>query len=268
MTKVEALKLLDFDVEKKEIFTKDPETKIPDRFAMVRKDTNQIVGVISNRYKVIPHKDVFTKPLTEFAKLYNIEGTHLINNGGKVVIQLLSKQTTRILDKDYKLLIHMINSYDGSTSFRLQIGLYGVASKTIHGMMGQSFVETRRIHLGVSDVVVKELVSETYQTIDRCIPMYTSKLTEYSSKPLMNAYAVPFLEQMGFGKNSIKNIMKELHGETLADMYHALTAFYSSKLTHAKSHGQVLVDINTLTGNVFDSMDKAYSKVNKPVHAI
>lgn len=110
----QAIKLagLDFEVEKQNIFLADG-TVVPDKFANVRTDTNQILGVVGSNYNVVQNREGF-----EF--LDDIIGTDCVYetagslNGSKISYMLAKTEPIKIMGDEFDPYILFTNSFDGS----------------------------------------------------------------------------------------------------------------------------------------------------------
>ena len=110
----QAIKLagLDFEVEKQPIYLADG-TVIDRKFANVRTDTNEVLGVVGENYNIVQNKDGF-----EF--LDSIIGTDCVYEtagslrGGKTSFMLAKTEPIKILGDDFDPYMLFTNSFDGS----------------------------------------------------------------------------------------------------------------------------------------------------------
>jgi len=118
----DAIKLarLDYEVEKRAIQTVDG-TSIADKFATVRKDTNEVLGVVGNRYEIIQNKKAF-----EFFDVLVGEGQAIYHSAGALGkgerMWLLTKlpEIMRIGNEDtVEKYLCLTNSHDGSNALQI-----------------------------------------------------------------------------------------------------------------------------------------------------
>jgi phage/plasmid-like protein (TIGR03299 family) len=99
---------------------------IPDYVANVRSDTNEVLGIVSERYRIAQNKDVFAfaDALIGNGKIpctYETAGS-LFN--GRRVFMLVNMPKSRIVEDEYKPYLCLSNAHDGSAC--LQVFLTGI----------------------------------------------------------------------------------------------------------------------------------------------
>ncbi len=101
---------------------------IPHRFAVIRTDTNEPLGIISDQYQLIPHKEVLEKSREVLLQEKSIfeEKIDVTQNGSHCLIQYTFPDTKIEIQKGdaVSLQIIIVNSYDASTSIRFFIGAF------------------------------------------------------------------------------------------------------------------------------------------------
>jgi hypothetical protein len=143
------VKKVDFDVEEHGLLIETLLTKIPNRKVITRKDNGVPLGIVSNHYKLHKHADVVLQPLKELEKQDFIAlDSHLIRQGAKVVIELISKSSIKIADTDYKSRLLLINSYDATTALRVCYGFASLDGKRSFGLFAEDSFAERLIHVG------------------------------------------------------------------------------------------------------------------------
>ena len=100
-----------------------PLKPIPKFMANVREDTNEVLGIVSDRYKIIQNVDAFqfadelinVEGLTDKA-VYNTAGSLF---GGKKVWMLIELPIERIFDDDIAPYLAVVNTHDGSGALKV-----------------------------------------------------------------------------------------------------------------------------------------------------
>ena len=109
---------LDWDVIQTPIFTKDG-GKIPGYYANVRSTDRSILGVVTERYKIVQNKDAFafTDELLGSGVTYETAGS--LKNGKKVWLLARMPQEFRIAQDKVIPYLVFSNSHDGSGSIKV-----------------------------------------------------------------------------------------------------------------------------------------------------
>ena len=117
-TSAEAIKLagLDWEVQPKPIYTED-NIVIPNHKANVRDIDNKVLGIVTDRYKIIQNKDAFdfTDNLIGEDCKYETAGSLC---GGKKIFLLARMPERKILEEAFDPYICFTNTHDGSGSIR------------------------------------------------------------------------------------------------------------------------------------------------------
>ena len=117
-TSAEAIKLagLDWNVVCEPIYTAD-NIEIPNMKANIRETDRSVLGVVSDRYKIVQNKEAFefTDSLINEEVRYETAGS--LKNG-KVVWMLAKMPERKILDDKFDPYICFTNSFDGSGAIR------------------------------------------------------------------------------------------------------------------------------------------------------
>ena len=100
----------------------------PSHKAIVRTDTNEVLGIHSNGYKLVKHEEVFPVVEDVFNKLLDTNGMQIhntVDNSGARVLRtyLFPEHEIRLpKDDNVALQVRVANSLDASFSFVLQAG--------------------------------------------------------------------------------------------------------------------------------------------------
>lgn len=124
VTYEEALKLgcIDYEVEKRPITTvaADGNTviKIPDKFATVRTDREQVLGVVGSDYTVIQNRDSFAFVEDLLGSGIGVEAAGNYGTDGNKCFILAQGEPLEILGDEVSNHIFISNSFDGGSSIR------------------------------------------------------------------------------------------------------------------------------------------------------
>jgi hypothetical protein len=120
----------DFEVEKRQVMYADETSHVkdmPSRFVTVRKDTDEALGIVSDDYIVIQHKDNMLKLFNivkEFSDDFNVKNKV---EGGRVYTRFVINTDVVIpystKDETAKIMITGVNSYDTSLSFGVSLSM-------------------------------------------------------------------------------------------------------------------------------------------------
>ena len=136
----EALRLagLDWEVVQKPIFTEDWK-KIPDYYANVRSNDNKVLGVVTNRYRIVQNREAFafTDGLLGNGVTYETAGS--LKEGRKVWILAKLPQTFRIAEDRVLPYLVFSNAHDGSGSIKVAMTpIRVVCSNTLNLALGSA----------------------------------------------------------------------------------------------------------------------------------
>jgi phage/plasmid-like protein (TIGR03299 family) len=125
-TSLEAIKLagLDYDVAKTSVFC-SPENinsiVIPDKFATYRTDTNNVFGIVGDRYSIVQNRDAFTffdEIVGEGAAIYETAGC--LGNGEVIFITAKLPDYIRVGNDDLiEQYLFLTSSHDGSGAIQV-----------------------------------------------------------------------------------------------------------------------------------------------------
>lgn len=119
VTSAQALELagLDWEVNSRPIYT-DNGIAIPGYIANTRSSDNKVLGVVSDKYKIVQNKDAFafTDNLLDNDAKYVTAGSL---RGGKNVWMLAQLPTTKILGDDVDNFLCFTNTHDGTGAVRV-----------------------------------------------------------------------------------------------------------------------------------------------------
>lgn len=123
LTVSEAMKAggLDWEVAKRAIVTADEShLDVPDHFAIVRYDTQKVLGVVGKQYTIVQNRDAFS--FFDFAlgeRAATIESVGVIGDGARVFAVAKLPDTVEIVPGDpVEHFILLVTSHDGSSSLQ------------------------------------------------------------------------------------------------------------------------------------------------------
>lgn len=135
-----------FPVELQHLYTKDG--KESTRRAVVRLDTNDIIGDVSNKYKLVNHDHVFGKIQDYMSHFGKYEESYSVErNGARVIGSFLFKNVIGDVKVNDNVGMKIIasTSYDGKSSISLQI--MGLRLKCLNGMaVGEKWTNAHYKH--------------------------------------------------------------------------------------------------------------------------
>ena len=167
------MSLFDFGVEpvKMYYYHNDTKYKIDGKMAVIRSDTGDFMGNHSNKYKLVPHIDLYKKHTEKL----------LDSNIGKSAVQVIdqlwdkgakTRRTVHFLDHTMKvkdgdevtLRSDIFNSIDGAWSFQTFTGAYRSLCLNTLVFGGQKFYHERRKH--TSGLNVNSALAKISGTLD------------------------------------------------------------------------------------------------------
>lgn len=217
---------------------------IPYRFAVIRTDTNQPLGIISNRYQLMPHKEVLEKTREALIqdKLKFQERVNVTKNGAHCLIEYTFPDAKgEIRTGDFiSLQITIINSYDASTSIRFLLGaLRLVCSNGL--VFGKELAYYSQRHTSGLDVTV---IQEKFRDVSK----YFNKRAVPTMGKMSNLKLSIEKSNQLFEKYKDKNIFPQWLVDSAQEHYqteeYTVWNFYNA-FAYAISHGRSRMNIET-----------------------
>ena len=165
---------LGYNVVKKEITTVDG-LYIPDKFATLRDDTNDVLGIVGKQYTIVQNAEAFafTDELVGMGMLYETAG--YFGKGEKLWLEGILPGEYKILGDDIAPYVVFMNTHDGSGSVKVALTFTRViCSNTLNlaiksakrcfsfvhkGSVSARIEEARQV-LGLADTYMKALNTE------------------------------------------------------------------------------------------------------------
>lgn len=144
---------INFDVVRKKLITVDGDET--NRFAIMRKDTNGILGVVSDAYNIIEHKVAFKAADEALKKLggFSLKKLELTRTGSRMYAHFEQDKEMSVGGGDdlIRPTLVMTNSLDGYSRFGFMLGAYRLVCK--NGLMaGVSLMNINVKHTANVDV--------------------------------------------------------------------------------------------------------------------
>lgn len=223
-----------FPVKKVKLMTEGGK-EVPGRRAIIREDTGGVLGVVSDRYQLVPHGDVF-KAASQVSKEFGL-GTEpdrvSVCKGGSVVFgRFFSQANGHVQVKVGDIVrvgVEIFNSYDGS----MPVGLMLIAERLscTNGMVVPetltSFSVKHYPTLQLSDV--RQYLGKVLQQVNRVAEKWHDWSETKAEEPKVREF---FGEVFGHRKRSqlLVRYLQEREDDTVWGAYNFLTRHFSHEL--------------------------------------
>ena len=178
-TSFEAIRLagLDWTVDQREIALLGENKPIKNALANVRSSDGAVLGLVSERYKIVQNYDAFafTDVLIGGDVTYETAGSL---NGGRKIWLLARMPKQKILDDDIEPYLCFTNTHDGTGAVRvLMTPIRVVCNNTLNLAISKAQRAWSVVHTGD----IKQKIAEARETLDLA-NRYMSGLSEYAEK--------------------------------------------------------------------------------------
>lgn len=152
---------------------------IPGKKAIYRTDTNEILGLVGNKYQILPHSQV-VETVFESLDKEKIEYTptkcKVIGHGEKVFLHLLLPEVHQIgeLGDGIQSEIIIKNSYDGTTSFGLELGGYRLVCKNGMRAWHKDLAVTKKHYISEPILFIQQFFTRLKQFKEELVPFFNS----------------------------------------------------------------------------------------------
>jgi phage/plasmid-like protein (TIGR03299 family) len=164
LTSDEAIKeaRLTWTVEQTPVYVEtNRDEPIPGFVANVRSDTNEVLGIVSERYKVAQNKDVFAfadELIGNRRVKCTYETAGSLSNGRRVFM-LVNMPKRKIVEDDYQPYLCLSNAHDGSACLQVFLtGIRVVCNNTLTAALNTAKRKIAIRHLGVMEQRKEEAV--------------------------------------------------------------------------------------------------------------
>ncbi|MDN3661110.1 DUF932 domain-containing protein [Vibrio agarivorans] len=235
-----------FDVEMVDLneIIEAPYLDVAGRQAIIDTTSNRVIAVHGNQYTLVKNAyayDMVNKAITELGVkgVINVDDMYIkdecVNKGGKSIRQyIFPNHFLNFGDERIMMRIIVINSYDGSANFSLQVG--GFRMVCLNGMVtGQKFMNLTKRHSGLINLgdVEKQVVtaSKTFALMgDYWEKLVNTQMTQAQSDTLWTHFATDkATNKLSLQKFAMMNELYENHVKTLGRnhwaAYNSLTAW-------------------------------------------
>jgi hypothetical protein len=256
----EVIDRISFPVAKQSLYYVDPTSRDlrpreAGQFGIVRQDTGSMLGVVSESYGLVTHRQALEPALDLLAGAgFAFKHVALKNDGARLVIEAVNIQNEIVINGDAHFpKIQLVNSYDKSTSIKFNFGFYRLAC--LNGMMVNNedfnFNFSTRHHSDADNTVdrwKKAILNEEW------IEQYRMAL-EILNKPIDRQKAVEVLGLV-FDADLKKNPLENRNVKRAAHLM-----VYGSGQAHDPSRRLTAWDVyNGVTETLRESIDKSNSK--------
>jgi phage/plasmid-like protein (TIGR03299 family) len=218
------------------------------KMATVREDNDKVLGIVGDEYEVVANADLkkLIQPLVD-EQVLSISNMGYLNGGKKVFIQAEIAKDYQVVGEDYRGMITLLNSFDGSTTVSLGTTLVRViCSNTFQTAMKQ-LSEKFRHSEGVTDRFLSSTAVVDY--VNGAMKKYSDYAETLASTPCSAAQfkqAVEAIYQKPVDKmrdnfvaqlNQLFYNGKGNEGKTMYDCFNCVTEFathYSRKSKDAR----------------------------------
>lgn len=242
---MEKLKELDFEVELKKIAIADTNSIIEGKNAIVRKDNKAVLSIVSKDYRLIKHTEAMARPAeTLIAEGFDVRSSYVSHYGAKAILELHSKDTIKINDDNYKTRILLINSYDATTSFRMEFGLFRLICFNGAGFNAPNKDVTSIQHIGADKLFDKDIVMEFMKSRVDYVRSYEEIVNKLANFKVDNdEEAKKIFEKLKFGKRTVNHLLAEWRRDinykpNLYGLYNGITSLMSRKIEKPDKSGK------------------------------
>lgn len=226
----------DFPVELKEIKTSDSSgIAILGKRAVIRTDLNIPLGVVSDKYAVLEHKNVINGFRQALEGQDFKENISLQRDGA----QLYATYTLKDVQAEVKkgdfvgMQFTARNSYDGSTQLRMSLGAIRLVCQ--NGMtITKNFIEYSQKHIGTDmklDVMeVQAEIEKLTSQFKRIVPSMTAMADKVMTKPVELLFDKKSVNLPAYLLKEAQDEFNKAGGNTLWDYYNSLTFAVTHKL--------------------------------------
>jgi len=229
----------DFDIRVEEIKTVESDLIVP-RLAIIRKDTNKVLGVVSDRYQLVHNKTLVEK-FEEYLKDTDTRFRRLFvgstARGNKFYAKYLfpdisvdfgmTQTAYGEVPDNVVMMMEVFNSYDGNTSYGFDFGGYRLVC--LNGLrVYDSLVRFKGLHVG-KDVEIEDLQILSFETIKELfIKKATSwkKMKETDFDAALAGKITQALELTSYYEKKFNEVLeRQQQLKTMWDFYNVITWF-------------------------------------------
>jgi phage/plasmid-like protein (TIGR03299 family) len=242
---------LDWEVSKRQVCVLGADGNfqpIEGKMATVREDNDRVLGIVSNDYEVFANSDLkgIIQPLVD-EQVLTVVNQGYLNHGRKVFVQAQIAKDYQVVGEDYRGMITLLNSHDGTTTVSLGTTMVRVICSNTFTSVMKKLTEKFRHSQGVTERVLNTTTIVDY--VDGAMQKYAEHaetLAGARCTPLDFARAVGQIYQQPVDKmrdsfvSQLNNLFyngKGNEGRTMYDCFNAITehaTHYSRKSEAAR----------------------------------
>jgi Domain of unknown function (DUF932) len=146
-----------FPVELRTISTEPDGFNIPHRRAVIRTDTMRPLGVVSDKYSLLPHADIVDALRETLKGQKTDEKIHVTHDGARMYLEItLPEETLTVEGDEIAMRLVVANSYDGSRKVHIAFGAYRLVCS--NGMIiGRKLLSLNKRHVGEVTLEVAQM---------------------------------------------------------------------------------------------------------------
>ena len=199
--------------------------QIPSNYkAIIREDTNEVISIVKNSYKIVRNEDLINNLLEELSTLdtpYRIDRSHSFVDNNRMRLQITFPDLTMWDENsEIALSLYLHNSYDMSEGIRFMFG--AIRSICKNGMVfGKILSKYYRKHTkGFKIGNLKDSLSATYEQI----PAIQNRIKQLESSPVTTEIMDRVENRVG---KKLSKIVFEQDPQSQWEMHNGLTHYIS-----------------------------------------
>lgn len=242
---------LDWEVSKRQVCVLGADGNfqpIEGKMATVREDNDKVLGIVSNDYEVFANSDLkgIIQPLVD-EEVLTVVNQGYLGHGKKVFVQAQIAKDYQVVGEDYRGMITLLNSHDGTTTVSLGTTMVRVICSNTFTAVMKKLTEKFRHSEGVTERVLSTTAIVDY--VDGAMQKYAqhaetlagARCTSAQFKDaLEQIYQQPVEKMRDSFVSQLNNLFyngKGNEGRTMYDCFNAVTehaSHYSRKSKDAR----------------------------------
>ncbi len=152
------------------------------KLATVREDNDKVLGIVGDDYEVVANSDLkkLIQPLVD-EEVLSISNMGYLNGGKKVFIQAQIAKDYQVVGEDYRGMITLLNSFDGSTTVSLGTTMVRVICSNTFTAVMKKLTEKYRHSEGVTERLLSTTAIVDY--VDGAMKKYSEYAETLAAAP-------------------------------------------------------------------------------------
>jgi len=207
--------------------------RVHDYKAITYKGTNKVVAIVTNKYNLVQHQQVFEFVINKLSKEYgqdNLQGW-VEHYKTRAYLFITFKQINIQNDSDYRLGLLVTNSVDGTLSIWTTLFVYRIICQ--NGIIQKhNLLTIQNKHLGTSNLWsrLESRINTVLQVFDNVV---TQEFETYERMKNVYANSVEVVgklrKEIGMGKRAYYTILRNVKStDSLFNILQAITNYYSN----------------------------------------